>query len=246
MEILALHGFTGLGSDFAPFAELCSGNWTTPDLPGHGSSHYRDCDVDSTIAFIQQQSQYLYGNIRILIGYSMGSRAALNHAIHYPDAWDGLILISANPGIDKQEEKERRRIADNKLASRIETESIEAFLKYWHSLPIIASQQNIDPTWLASMNQARSNQTPKGLAASLRDFGQGVCPNLWPGLQMLRIPTLLLSGELDTKYTEIGKRLTASLPHAEHCEISSAGHMPHLENPIESSQAINSFLKRFE
>jgi len=241
MSILALHGFTGRGSDFAPFAELCGGEWRTPDLPGHGPKPQLDCSPTATVDFIQQTTNT--PQTTTLLGYSLGARAALLHAVAHPEHWNALILISASPGIETESERVARAQVDEKLAQRIETEGAAAFIKFWQSTPMIRSQQSIRSDWLETMQRNRRAHTAQGLATSLRHLGQGSCSNLWPKLSKLTIPVLLISGEQDVKYCAIAQRMQTVLPQAEWVTIPQVGHMPHLESPEVTAAAIHAFAR---
>ncbi|MGJ8651791.1 MAG: 2-succinyl-6-hydroxy-2,4-cyclohexadiene-1-carboxylate synthase [Opitutaceae bacterium] len=241
MHILALHGFTGVGADFSPFVQECSGHWLTPDLPGHGTKD-NDCTPAATRQWIEAKRNELPVDKKVLLGYSMGARAALLHACEFPDVWDALVLISANPGIEATEERTIRCQSDNALADRIERDGVPSFLQFWQHQPIIRSQQSIHPDWLSQMQINRLKHSEDGLAQSLRQFGQGSCPNLWPELKQLSMPVLCLTGALDSKYGSIAERMTKVLPNAQHFTIPNAGHMPHLENPKPSAYEINHFL----
>ncbi|MEN8842360.1 MAG: alpha/beta fold hydrolase [Lentimonas sp.] len=245
VHILALHGFTGCGADFDPFANKCVGTWHHPDLPGHSTGKALQCSQQSTTRWIQNNLEGLPKKPKILVGYSMGARAALNHAVNFPTAWDGLILISPNPGIEDEADREARRLSDEGLAKRIESDGLIPFFEYWQSTPLIQSQQSIQAEWLDAMQINRRHHSAKGLAQSLREFGQGNCPNLWPMLQQIRVPILCMTGESDTKYHSISERIAQILPNAEHVTIPNAGHMPHLENPETSAFAVNQFLSQF-
>jgi 2-succinyl-6-hydroxy-2,4-cyclohexadiene-1-carboxylate synthase len=181
---------------------------------------------------------------KVLLGYSMGARAALQHAIAHPTVWDALILISANAGIEDELVRSNRAASDNALAQRIMRDGIPAFLDQWQQTPIIRSQQQINPTWQASMRHHRLQHTPAGLAASLKQFGQATCPNLWPLLHQLHCPILLISGEQDSKYGTIAQRMLQILPTAQWVSIPKAGHMPHLESPQATAAIIHTFLNQ--
>lgn len=255
MSILALHGFTGCGADFAPLAKLCGGEWHCPDLPGHGSEPELDCSPQAMVEFIDKERDKLGSSSRrikeiaetpkVLLGYSMGARAALLHATRYPQLWDALILISGNPGIEDETARAKRREADAKLADSIEQKGVPAFLDFWQQTPLICSQQNI-PSDLKNIMQAnRLKHKATALANSLRQFGQGSVPNLWPEVSKLHIPVCLITGTLDTKYTQIAKRLVPILhsAHSTHAVIEGGSHAPHLESVEASASVIQDFLK---
>ena len=175
----------------------------------------------------------------------MGARAALQHAVQFPDSWDALILISPNPGIENEDERAKRREVDGKLAERIESEGVAAFIEFWQNTPMIRSQKRIRADWLDAMQRNRREHTATALAASLREFGQGSCPNLWPELGKLTMPTLLITGAQDRKYTRIANRMVEHLPNGNHETIDKVGHMPHLEAPEIAAAIIDDFLNEF-
>ena len=93
------------------------------------------------------------------------------------------------------------------------------------------------------MQASRATHTAAGLARSLRQFGQGSCPNLWPVLSNLTLPTLLLTGAEDVKYTRIAERMNRSFAHhTSHVTIPNAGHMPHLEQAEATAAVIDEFI----
>lgn len=262
-KLLALHGFTGLGTDFKPFSELVKGvTWHCPNMPGHGPKPLTDCSPEAVLDFIQTETRALQPPAsaiqpqasgfrpqpsalrKVLLGYSMGARAALLHAVSYPQAWDRLILISPNPGIEDETARAQRRLTDERLAARIERHGVAAFLEFWQNTPLIRIQKTIRSDWLEPMQAQRQTHQTTGLAASLRMFGQGHCPNLWPRLEGLTMPVLLITGRKDPAYTEIARRMTGKLPNAKWVEIEDAGHMPHLESPTQCAAEIQQFLSR--
>lgn len=178
---------------------------------------------------------------RIALGYSMGARAALLHAITDPDYWDALILISGSAGLDSESEHAKRMQQDRALAERLLNDGVPAFLSYWQQTPIIRSQQRIRPDWREQMQTNRRQHTAEGLAASLREFGQAHYPNLWPELDKLRCPVLLITGEQDSKYCALAKHMHRLLPNAQWASVPNSGHMPHLETPGQTATLIKNF-----
>jgi 2-succinyl-6-hydroxy-2,4-cyclohexadiene-1-carboxylate synthase len=65
---------------------------------------------------------------------------------------------------------------------------------------------------------------------------------LYYRLKEIPCKTLLITGELDSKFTTLSKEMTLPLPTTEHLIIPDAGHNIHLEKPAHYITAINKFL----
>jgi len=81
------------------------------------------------------------------------------------------------------------------------------------------------------------------LANSLRGFGTGVMPYHASELVKLKIPTFLITGGLDDKFTQINLSIKKLSPSVKHKIISTSGHNTHLEEPKKFIDAVNMFLK---
>lgn len=242
MPIIALHGFTGRGTDFAPLAQLVGGDWHCPDLPGHGPAPELNCSPEATVASINLG---LHTTCNILLGYSMGARAALLHATQHPNTWQALVLISPNPGIDNENERVTRREADESLARSIENNGVAAFLDDWQETPLIRAQKDLPYDVRAAMQRSRLEHTTAGLANSLRHFGQGSTPNLWPELNKLTMPVCVITGEKDAKYSRIAERIQNKLSeNCQHFSIQNTSHAPHLEAGQTFANIITKFLAK--
>lgn len=219
-------------------------------MPGHGPKPTLECDPAQTLHFIEQQVNVFNTAetaqeappLKCLLGYSLGARAALLYAIQHSVYIDALILISGNAGIREQGEREQRTIKDQTLAAKIEKEGLKQFIDYWQQQPIIRSQVNIRADWRKEMLENRQKNTTAGLSQSLRQFGQGAYPNIWPDLHKITCPTLIISGEQDSKYCQIATEMQKKIPYATIRTIPQAGHMPHLEQPQLSARAIDDFI----
>ena len=90
----------------------------------------------------------------------------------------------------------------------------------------------------------RLSARPEGFAGSLRTLGLGVQPNYWPELHGLRIPTLLITGARDEKFTgdrpEDGRRVAHGLAQ----DVRRTwGTPPHLECAMDYADEVLTFLK---
>ena len=65
---------------------------------------------------------------------------------------------------------------------------------------------------------------------------------LYNNIKNIPVKTLLISGELDSKFTDINSEMVILFTIAEHKIIKNAGHNTHLEEPHRFVEAINKFL----
>ena len=62
----------------------------------------------------------------------------------------------------------------------------------------------------------------------------------------LRVPTLLIAGENDTRAVEISRALAQAIPSSELVIIEGAGHVVNLEKSESFNKALSNFLSRIE
>ena len=79
------------------------------------------------------------------------------------------------------------------------------------------------------------------MAACLRGLGTGAQPSFWEDLPGIEVPTLLLAGEEDQKFSSIAQRMAEGMPLAQLRLIPKAGHSIHLENPFAVLAAVRTF-----
>jgi 2-succinyl-6-hydroxy-2,4-cyclohexadiene-1-carboxylate synthase len=247
--LIALHGFTGSGLDFAPVMaalQVVADGWAI-DLPGHGASycgnhlaHYGlDACIESVNTVLAKE-----GRRRLcLLGYSMGGRIALHYAHRYPERVERLILVSSSPGLADAEARRERCLQDERLAQFILEQGVDRFHEKWQAGPLITTQKNIPACIRRGMVERRLRNHPLGLAHSLRGLGTGVLPPLWDALKTIDVKTQLVTGSEDEKFNQIARQMQQCMPVAEHVIIEGAGHAPHLEALAAFTQSV-SFCKK--
>jgi 2-succinyl-6-hydroxy-2,4-cyclohexadiene-1-carboxylate synthase len=236
-RLVLLHGFTQAASAMDDLASRIR-DLTTDiepvcvDLAGHGSRSDEALDlVAGADALAETHGPAIW------LGYSLGGRQSLHLAVHRPDAVHGLVLISSTAGIDDDAGRQRRREDDERLAARIESIGLDAFLDEWLAGPLFADF--VDPPDVAA---ARRSNTAAGLAMSLRLAGTGAQESLWPQLSTIDAPCLVVTGASDTKFDALGDLLAASIPGAVRSRIDGAGHSAHLERPAEAARVVAAWL----
>jgi 2-succinyl-6-hydroxy-2,4-cyclohexadiene-1-carboxylate synthase len=234
-RVVLVHGFTQTAASLAPLAEHLSSGFevVTVDLPGHGGSAAVRADLPGAAELLGAAG----GRARY-VGYSLGGRACLRLALDRPDLVEALTLIGASPGIADPAERAARRAADDALAAGIERDGVPAFLDRWLAQPLFAT---LPPA--AAGRADRLGNDAAGLAAALRLLGTGAQEPLWGRLDELRMPVLLLNGDLDRKFARIGRRMAALIgPNARRAGVAGAGHAAHLERPEATAELVAAFL----
>lgn len=234
--VVFLHGFTHTGRSWQPVIAALAERYTSvaDDIRGHGDASERlpvslGTVVDDVLAAAPERFT--------LAGYSMGGRIALHVALRRPDRVQRLVLIGASPGIADEQQREARRLADERLAAEVGRSTIGEFAQRWAQTPVLAG---LPPEALEAAQADRLRSTPAGLARALRGLGTGALPPLWDRLGELAMPVTLAVGERDGKFRGIAAEMSRGLPGSQVVVVPGAGHAAHLEAP----EAIAALLSR--
>jgi 2-succinyl-6-hydroxy-2,4-cyclohexadiene-1-carboxylate synthase len=250
-SIFFLHGFTGSTNDWYEIVQKINPalNLIALDIIGHGKSSspadikfYKSDEIVKQILLVADHFKI---EKVILCGYSMGGRAALSFAIAHPEKISALILESTSAGIENEDDRKTRIAGDEKLANFIESHSIEEFVDKWMEMEIFRSQRSLPTDKLQELKIAKLKNSKIGLANSLRGFGTGMMPYLGNEIKKMSFPILLITGKLDSKFSQINSELVNRFLNAAHKIVGSAGHNVHFEKLTEFSSVINQFLKQF-
>ena len=239
--LVCLHGFSESGTTWDGI-HVDGYRMIRIDLIGHGTSSRptegEAYTISQMLLDIHRIVYALAGESYALLGYSMGARIALLYALEHPLEVTKLILESGSVGIEGTVERSERREADVALGKRIREQTIEWFAETWAKLDIFKSQYTLPNAVQNRIQHRRLQNSPHALAFTLEGSGQGVMPYVGHRLQELTMPICYISGELDTKYTEIGKQYFA---HAHHV-VLGAGHNVHVEKPCQYMCIVKEFL----
>ncbi len=257
VPVIVLHGFTGSAQAMAPLTErLAAGDPSrpaprviAPDLVGHGDSDSPDAldlyRVEAMAGQVLAVADALDCDTFHLVGYSMGGRVALTLGCAASQRLRSLTLIGVSPGIADPVERRCRAEADATRALRV-TADFEAFVDEWMADPLFANQAEMGEAHLEAARAQRLASNPQGLARSLRAGGTGSMAPLHDRLGHCDVPTRLVVGARDAKFSAIAEALTAALPTAEIVRIANAGHAAHIEQPEATSIAVADFIAEVE
>jgi 2-succinyl-6-hydroxy-2,4-cyclohexadiene-1-carboxylate synthase len=236
-SVVLLHGFTNTGASWAPVIRELGERYSAmaPDIRGHGdAADRRPVTFEACVADVLDAAPDRF----VLVGYSMGGRLALQLAFTDPTRVQALVLIGATAGIADPAARAERLLADELLAGELESGlDMAAFAERWASQELFEDQ----PAPVAELARAdRLRNTPAGLAAALRGIGTGAMEPLWDRLDRLPMPTTLVVGERDEKFSAIADELAQRMRDARIVRVPRCGHAVHLEAPGAVASVIDS------
>lgn len=246
--VILLHGFTGDLSTWEPFFEKW-GNHSkliAIDIMGHGKTEisndverYKMLSVVDDLFLLMEKLKIQKADF---VGYSMGGRLALSFAAKYPTMVRKLVLESASPGIELEEERKNRMKQDEKLANFIKENGIEAFVDYWRELPLFESQKSLPLEVQAQIQEQRLGNDTTGLINSLKGMGTGAQPSWWSELSSIKVKTLLITGSSDQKFCRIAEEMEKRLEYSQWINVEGCGHAIHVENSEKFGTIVSRFL----
>jgi len=233
--VMLVHGFTQTHRSWQPVVDRLAGQFrlSLVDAPGHGTSAEVHTDLVSGARLLGEA-----GGHGSYVGYSMGARLCLHLALQQPELVTRLVVIGGHPGIADAGERATRLAGDVALAGRLEAQGVPAFVDWWLAQPLFSTLS----TGVAQRDDRLTN-TAAGLASSLRLAGTGSQEPLWDRLGQLTMPVLVMAGELDRRFVDLGRRTVAAIgTNAELVLIPGAGHACHLERPDACCLVLADFL----
>ena len=240
-RVVLVHGFTQTTMSWAPVTRRlrADNDVILADVPGHGDAAALRTDLWTSAELLARTC-----GRAVYVGYSMGARLALHVALAHASVVDGLVLLGGTAGIDDSTERAERRATDEQRAALIEQDGVGAFLDDWLAKEMFAGIPGTADN--VAEQAARRTNTRAGLASSLRLCGTGTQdPPLWDRLGEITIPTLVLAGSRDEKFSALGHRIADGIGvNAEFAQVPDAGHASHLERPESFIEIVQAWLTR--
>lgn len=227
-----LHGFMGHPSDWDEVRDTIGQSCDTYALEVQPADDWASCLRQLAVSIPEHS---------ILVGYSMGARLALGLAIEFSSNFSGLVLISGSPGLETQEARDLRWLADQKVASQIESQPRRDFLTGWYRQSVF---DTVPEHIVTSVIKRKLKQNSQHWPAILKTLSVAKQPNYWERVDELAIPALAVAGEQDEKYKRIALRLQDAADNIEAKVIANCGHLVHREQPSNLAKAIGNFLGR--
>ena len=240
-----LHGFTGAPRSWSRVlnhAQL-DRSPVVPALAGHGQD-WRSRDVESFEVEVTRVVAVASGadRPRLLGGYSMGARVAMGLLAQQPHLFDAALLIGVHPGLTDDAARTARRELDAGRARSLREKGLAEFVAGWEDLPLFASQRNLSREVLAEQRDIRLAQDAEGLARGLEVLGLAEMPDYRAAIRSSEVPITLMTGSLDSKFSEIASALAREHAHIDAEVVDGVGHNVVLEAPM----AVAAALQRLE
>jgi pimeloyl-ACP methyl ester carboxylesterase len=245
--VVLLHGLGATKASFLPTVAALAGDFRVIaiDLPGHGDSAKPLAAPYDAPYFARAVAQVLDAcdiEQAHLIGNSMGGRVALETGFEYPDRVRRLALLA--PSLAWLRE---RRWAGLLRAVRPELGLIQPAPRGIVEMIVRNVVPGGNDGWSAvGVDEfLRAYLTPRGRAAfyaSARNIYLEEPEAFWSRLRELQSESLFVWGRED-RMVPIGfaRHVREALPAAEHLELD-CGHVPQLEAPRETHEAVRRFL----
>jgi esterase len=239
--IVCVHGYTGSADAFNALARHLQDRFHifALDVRGHGESAwspsgaYRYEDQESDLGgFVGGLGLDKF----VLIGTSMGGIIAMTHVAECAERLSGLVINDIGP----EAEAGTQRITQMVGSRPDEFATLEEAMAYRRSAsPILAARsaedqhelalgvlrQRADGKWRWKMDPAYIRQRV--------ERGAPARPPLWPALQALPCPTLVVWGtESDVLSEAQALRMVDVLPRGELVRVPGIGHAPTLVEPV--------------
>ncbi len=157
---------------------------------------------------------------RVLLGYSMGGRLALHALLDEAcGMWDAAVIVSAHPGLEREDERAARREADALWAARALQAEWQDFVHDWDAQPLLRGRKHRRDADMRSLSLRRNE-----VARSFVCWSLGEQMPVWERLSEITCPVLWVAGERDEKFRAIAERAVAGLPDARLWLAPECGH----------------------
>ncbi|MFN8381342.1 MAG: alpha/beta hydrolase [Anaerolineales bacterium] len=200
-----------------------------PDLRGFGESStvdtsYSMLDFANDIAGLLD---FLGVEKAAFAGHSMGGYVALAFAKEYPERVSGLALVSSQAAADAPERKAGRY----KTARDVAEKGVDVVAE------AMTSKLSANEKVQEFVNLLIKAQSQPGIIGALKAMAER--EDFMTTLPQFTFPILLIHGDADALISiDRAKEIKSVVPSAQLIKLKKAGHMPMMEFPKETSEAL--------
>lgn len=210
-----------------------------PDIRGHGQSEAGDGQY--TQKLFSEDLIALLNDLRIqrvtLCGLSMGAAIAMRTALDHPERISGLILSNTRADADSDDDITWRE----RVIQRIKQLGVKRFVETFLKTIFAQGSFKTRPEEVQLIRETMLLMTPLAMCGTL--LAQAARPNLVPRLFRIKIPTLVITGDLDT-FTppSLAEQIHDAIPGSMLRYVANSAHMSPLENPTAYNELLEEFL----
>jgi len=239
-DMVLLHSLLADRHAFDPVLPALAANHrvTLINLPGfEGSQPAMLALMDAYVAVIEDGfDEFAIAKDAVLIGNGFGGTVALAFALAHAERISKLVISDAAACFPPEGRQAfalmAQKVADGGLGAVAEIAA-----KRVHSPAYLAAH----PEAVEQRKQVLLGIDPKAFQAACRILQES---DLTPLLHHLRVPTLVVAGELDQATPPaLNKVIAAKVPDARYVELPGCGHCPPLEQPEAFLAAIRDFVE---
>lgn len=186
--------------------------------------------INNFIQYVQTKNH----KNNILLGYSFGARLALEVLKNHKDIFSHCVFISANTSHLPDQEREARKLNDQKWSESFLQNDWDQTLKQWNSqavinnsTPAVRKKQDFD---MQAIERAFTDYSLAEQYVQAEDYKDVEAKFLW------------LFGEQDSKFVKISKNMQDSSWPGQFVTIPNAGHRLHLDQPEAFLKTLSEFL----
>jgi len=228
--ILLSHGYGATSAMWGGQVAEFSGRYRliTWDMRGHGKSDsptdaalYSEAETLADMGAILDEARV---SKAVLGGLSLGGYMSL--ALHraHPERVKGLLLFDTGPGYRNPDGREAWNERAERRALSFEKNGLASAKKGGQEV---------------RMSRHRSAQ---GLAHAARGMLKQFDSSVIDSMPDISVPTLVLIGELDTRFMAATDFMAAKIPGATKVVIPDAGHAANIDQPEQFNEAVAMFL----
>ena len=250
--IVLLHGLRGFSGTWRPLAAALSDRYRLIafDQRGRGETdwdpqhnYYTDAYLADLEAIVDQLDLRRF----VLLGHSMGGTTSYVYADRHPERLLGLIVEDIAPGSSATGDGAQRIVAEMKALPAHFRGWSEA-RQYWRRLRPTLSAEAIEQRVAESMVAMPDGQIgwrydAEGIRRTRVSPDPSRMVDLWPIVERLRIPTLVIHGDRSDfcKATTV-ETMCSRNPHIRAVSVTNAGHYVHDDAPEVFLAEVQQFL----
>jgi len=227
---------------------------------GKSASNVRPEDVTlaSDIADLEKVRQSFHLESATLLGHSWGTVIALEYALKYPERVSHLILMNPGPAsredyvqlrkdwLEKRPDAmaQRKAIAETAAYKEGDPEAVTAYYRL-HFKPALTRPEDYEKL-IARM---RASFTKEGVLKAravedrlMQDTWASQDFDLIPKIKILKIPTLVLTGDHEFIPAATAEHIAQAIPDARLVTLKGCGHFTFMECPAETQGQLDTFL----